>query len=413
MNRSIFILFLFCAQIVVAQRFTQTVLPSDQRTTIALPPLGAAPFYSVSFVVYGANGEIQLFNPQEILLADEHMLEDEPARFDRQTYGPVFMSATAAQFDFLFIPMSDAPIMPDSIVVHVYLPKDQPLQLANLVPESEITCSCPLPQYFSKPIWCTRPDDCVPTSTAANTNVTHLIVHHSAGANTSNNWTAVVNSIWDYHVNTNGWSDIGYNWLIAPDGKIYQGRPDDKIGAHFCAQNSATMGVCMIGTYTSENITPLARFSLEQLLVWKACRNTLDPTDSVFHAGSQLVLPVISGHRDGCATSCPGNLLHAALPSIRIAVANRLVACQSTQLVDIEQDRHSVSICGGQICVHLPEVGHFPAQLILTDALGSVVHNKMYSNGQDDLIDVELPNIIFYRLSNAVQQFSGVLIGTR
>ena len=84
-------------------------------------------------------------------------------------------------------------------------------------------CPCPLPAYENRDDWC--PDgSCPPNSSPDFTNVTHLIVHHSAGVNSAADWAAVVRSIWDFHVITRGWSDIGYNWLVAPTGVIYEGR---------------------------------------------------------------------------------------------------------------------------------------------------------------------------------------------
>ncbi|MFN7929681.1 MAG: hypothetical protein U0Y68_17395 [Blastocatellia bacterium] len=50
----------------------------------------------------------------------------------------------------------------------------------------------------------------------------HLLVHHTANANTATDWAAVVRAIWSFHIFTNGWSDIGYNYLIDPN-VIYEG----------------------------------------------------------------------------------------------------------------------------------------------------------------------------------------------
>jgi hypothetical protein len=197
-------------------------------------------------------------------------------------------------------------------------------------PDAGMACSCALPDYLSREDWCTS-GECNPTSTPVNTLVTHLIVHHSAGGNTSSNWNAVVTSIYNDHVFNNGWSDIGYNWLIAPTGVLYQGRDFDKQGAHFCGYNAGTMGVCMMGTYTNVQPTLNALNTLEQLLAWKCCLNELDPSEIAYHNSSNSNLFRISGHRDGCNTMCPGDQLYALLPTIRDAVQGRLIACQSTQ----------------------------------------------------------------------------------
>ncbi|RUA33871.1 MAG: hypothetical protein DSY77_08030, partial [Bacteroidetes bacterium] len=92
------------------------------------------------------------------------------------------------------------------------------------------------------------------------TTTENLIVHHSAGSNNITDFTQAVRDIYIFHTQENGWSDIGYNYLIAPDGVIYAGRDpdtgsqDEVMGAHFCGSNSNTMGVCLLGNY--ETIEP-------------------------------------------------------------------------------------------------------------------------------------------------------------
>ncbi|MEZ4985570.1 MAG: N-acetylmuramoyl-L-alanine amidase [Saprospiraceae bacterium] len=169
-------------------------------------------------------------------------------------------------------------------------------------------CICPQPAFQNRNDWCPS-GNCPEHPSPSLTSVTHLIVHHAAGTNVANDWAAVVRAIWDYHVNGNQWSDIGYNWLVDPNGVIYEGRGDNILGAHFCAQNTGTMGVCVLGDFT--NITPTneAINALQSLLAWKSCDIGADPQGSAFHGSSGLTLPIVSGHRDGCNTACPGCFL--------------------------------------------------------------------------------------------------------
>lgn len=158
------------------------------------------------------------------------------------------------------------------------------------------------------------------------TSPTHLIVHHSAGTSSSNDWPAVVRAIYTLHTQSNGWSDIGYNWLIDANGVIYQGRAwwqntnDNVLGAHFCGKNSNTMGVCVMGTYTSVSPTEAAKTSLAEILAYKADERSINPLGSSYHTATGLTLNNISGHRNGCATECPGTYLYNQLPAIRNAV---------------------------------------------------------------------------------------------
>ncbi len=185
-------------------------------------------------------------------------------------------------------------------------------------------CPCPIPGFFSREDWCPN-GDCPVDPTPSYTQVDHLIVHHSAGPNTSSDWAAVVRSFWDYHVNGNGWDDIGYNWLIDPNGKVYLGRGNDVIGAHFCGMNSTTMGVCVIGDFTEIIPTIEAQSKLVDLLSWKACTEDIDPLGISYHVSSGEDLINIAGHRDGCSTACPGNSFYPLLDNIRDMVSFKII----------------------------------------------------------------------------------------
>ncbi len=183
-------------------------------------------------------------------------------------------------------------------------------------------CPCPQPAYQGRLDWC--PDgSCPPDATPVYTTVTHLIVHHSATSNTAADWAAVVRSFWDFHVFGNGWDDIGYNWLVDPNGVLYEGRGDNLLGAHFSGVNGGTMGVCVIGDFTDVTPTVEAKAMLTQLLAWKACDVDIDPLGSAIHASSGLNLNRISGHRDGpLPTACPGDSFYPQLPEVRQSVAD-------------------------------------------------------------------------------------------
>ena len=184
-------------------------------------------------------------------------------------------------------------------------------------------CTCPQPDFQTRAEWCPT-GECPPNPNPAPTTVSHLIIHHSAGTNVSSDWAGVVRSIWDYHVNINGWSDIGYNWLVDPNGVLYEGRGDNILGAHFCGTNTNTMGVCVMGDFTNMPPTNNAEIMLTNLLTWKICDIDADPEETASHPPSGLVLHRISGHQDGCATACPGASFYPELPDIRMQVADQI-----------------------------------------------------------------------------------------
>jgi N-acetylmuramoyl-L-alanine amidase/Secretion system C-terminal sorting domain len=172
------------------------------------------------------------------------------------------------------------------------------------------------------------------------TTVTHVIVHHSAGPNTSSDWDAVVRSILDFHVNSNGWADVGYNYLVAPTGKLYVGRGGGKnvVGAHYCGKNGATMGICMMGTYTSVAPTDTALRTLEKIIAWKCLDANINPLGTANHVAGNL--KTIEGHRSGCATDCPGDMTYALLDNIRTNVSKIVTACNSTSYDDLSLENN-------------------------------------------------------------------------
>lgn len=215
----------------------------------------------------------------------------------------------------------------DSLEIHFFDPGLTPkLETRNPKPSiSDLSaCPCPQPAFEGRLDWC--PDgSCPPDPTPEFVpNPTHIIIHHSAGPNVATDWAAVVRSFWDYHVNVNGWDDIGYNWLVDPNGVLYEGRGDGRLGAHFCAQNGNTIGICVIGDFTDTQPTDEAIGELEDYLAWDCCDKNISPLDTGFHSGSGLVLPFISGHRDGCMTSCPGDAFYPLLPEVRQATQDRI-----------------------------------------------------------------------------------------
>jgi hypothetical protein len=188
---------------------------------------------------------------------------------------------------------------------------------------------------YVRPLIVTRtewgcPDGQITTHGALNdTVVTHLIVHHTVNANDSIDWAEVVRNIWSFHVFERGYADIAYNYLVDPNGVIYEGRAggDCVQGAHFSGVNAGTTGVAMIGTFMTVFPTEEALASLCEVLAWKCDQFGLNPIGTSLHLASQLNLMTISGHCDGPGTTeCPGDALYRLLPKIRSDVKKMLDA---------------------------------------------------------------------------------------
>lgn len=106
----------------------------------------------------------------------------------------------------------------------------------------------------------------------------------------------IFNEIKRWHVEDNGWRDIGYHRVIMRDGEIWTGRSLYEVGAHVAGHNSGTVGICLIGAGTpvgkaSDHYTTKQRTALKQYL-----RELANLTD----------LQKVTGHNDYAAKDCPG-----------------------------------------------------------------------------------------------------------
>jgi N-acetylmuramoyl-L-alanine amidase len=157
------------------------------------------------------------------------------------------------------------------------------------------------------------------------------VVHHTAGGvpTSAARSAAMVRAIQSYHVRSNGWNDIGYNFLVDPFGQIFEGRGGgmtrNVIGAHAQGFNTGSVGVSVLGSYGSTAPSAAAQAAIARLLAWRLDLAHVDPTSSVtwtslgsptFPAGTPVLVAAVSGHGQLGATACPGAKLLSKLPAI-------------------------------------------------------------------------------------------------
>ena len=171
-----------------------------------------------------------------------------------------------------------------------------------------------------------------------------MFVHHSAGNEcfTQDDCMAEVRAIQNYHMDGNGWCDIGYRYfkviltkhfcyfaliyfysfLIGGDGLVYEGRGWNKVGAHTYSFNDVGYGIDFIGNFMDHNPTDAAQnayfalaavrnffvsqFSLVYFTLFKQCAESLGHIPSNYEC---------KGHRQASATLCPGDMFYNLISS--------------------------------------------------------------------------------------------------
>lgn len=92
-----------------------------------------------------------------------------------------------------------------------------------------------------------------------------------------------VEEIRRWHVEGNGWSDVGYHWIIRRDGTLEKGRHESVAGAHVRGHNAQSIGVCMVGGKHDCNFT---------WLQWRALRALVEGLTKRYSQAA------VCGHRD-------------------------------------------------------------------------------------------------------------------
>lgn len=157
-----------------------------------------------------------------------------------------------------------------------------------------------------------------------------IVIHHTAttdealvastGTTKRQNYKQIVNNIYRYHALTRGWGDVGYHYIIDPDGRVYEGRYGEAVGAHAAGSNTGSLGIAVIGNYEDNQVPKKVIDSIVKLSSNKTKKFKIKADGKSSFRGEKS--HNILGHRDVSATTCPGSKLYKAIPKIRKLVAS-------------------------------------------------------------------------------------------
>jgi hypothetical protein len=171
--------------------------------------------------------------------------------------------------------------------------------------------------------------------------VKFLLVHHTASSNVVPDPREVIRQTYAFQTGpSKRWPDICYNFMIGPDGSVWETRAGSLAGPVVADATGGSQGfaqlVCLIGDFTAQEPTPAAQDALMRTLIFLADRDGVDTDPSAtttftsrgsnkFRAGAIVTTSTISGHRDVTFTACPGNVGYTLLGGWRSRVhATRL-----------------------------------------------------------------------------------------
>lgn len=166
------------------------------------------------------------------------------------------------------------------------------------------------------------------------TNPKFIVIHHTANQNPPNDPSKgteqggkqLARDIQKFHMNSNGWSDSGHNFLNTTGGILLEGRHGtlDAVKQGKCVQSAHARqdGNKLAGGNKSPGIENEGNFmtfhmgqkqwdSLVELCVSLCSSCNISPKN-------------IRGHKEFSSTACPGDWLFSQLPRLRQEVANKL-----------------------------------------------------------------------------------------
>ncbi|XP_025095508.1 peptidoglycan-recognition protein SC2-like [Pomacea canaliculata] len=128
----------------------------------------------------------------------------------------------------------------------------------------------------------------------------YVFVHHGDGGECFDRASCIakVKAYQNYHMDTHGWPDIGYNFVVGEDGNAYEARGWSEIGAHTLGYNNNGIAICVIGNFNNHVPNDAALATVKQLIQCGLANGKINPNYT------------LKGHRDVGSTDCPGTALY-------------------------------------------------------------------------------------------------------
>ena len=292
--------------------------------------------------------------------------------------------------------------LPDDIRVDLVDPgtSDADATVGRAAPASVASAAMSMPQIYSRADW--GADESLRDGSPNYTSTIKAgFVHHTAGTNgySAADVPRILRGIYAYHTKGNGWSDLGYNFLVDRFGRIWEGRyggvDQPVLGAHTGGFNTNTFGVSAIGNFDKAGAPAAMTDAIARVLAWKLSLHHRNPLGKVtltssgggtsrYPAGRDVTVDVISAHRNMGYTSCPGKNLYAQMATIRSKVPGYI----GMSLVDPTLSTSSLPY-GSPLTVsatHLVRPATMRWRLTVTNRLTQLMTRQLTGRGPVDAV---------------------------
>lgn len=139
-----------------------------------------------------------------------------------------------------------------------------------------------------------------------------IVIHYSAAfSDELPIYKNRVKGIQNYHMDSNGWSDIAYNWLVARNGDVFEGRGWGVMSAATLHHNDHTQAICFLGADrpNRDDVTDKGRRAISEL-IFDYEHFSGRRVDRVHAQHAPRTKLSVGGHRDFVSTECPGDELY-------------------------------------------------------------------------------------------------------
>jgi hypothetical protein len=151
-----------------------------------------------------------------------------------------------------------------------------------------------------------------------------MAIHHTAGDPGSGDYAAGIRATQNFHIDTRGWCDIAYHFIVTPDGTVWEGREIDIRGGHTYGENTGNIGIVYKGCFQPGGCV-YSSGTIPETEINDAMINNGGVLVGVLAGqyGIEVNEDTVKGHRDwaqpGHETACPGETLWNRLSEIRTA----------------------------------------------------------------------------------------------